>query len=198
MADHDENPMYRTSAALDATSEVGHTRAEETQEISQNGAMTSRSEVKGKATSAATSASSSSGPRLRSDIICFRCGNAGHFATKCPRGNSGGAGAAGGASSSGAVPAAAASNERRVEVCYVSNPSGTLMNTALFGAPKRAIADQGRCFASKEFSHFCTSNNIELHLIATGVAIKCNSMLSCERGRKGNEYPQEYVDSCRG
>ncbi|CAB3252470.1 unnamed protein product [Arctia plantaginis] len=36
-----------------------------------------------------------------------RCGNAGHFATECPRGNSGGAGAAGGACSSGAVPAAA-------------------------------------------------------------------------------------------
>ncbi|CAB3257762.1 unnamed protein product [Arctia plantaginis] len=91
----------------------------------------SRSEVKGKATSAATSASSSSGPRQRSDIICFRRSKAGHFATKCPRGNSGGAGAAGGASSSVAVPAAAASNERRVEVCYVSNPSVTLMNTVV-------------------------------------------------------------------
>ncbi|CAK1600219.1 unnamed protein product [Parnassius mnemosyne] len=39
---------------------------------------------------------------------------------------------------------------------------------ALFGAPKRIIADQGRCFASKDFSSFCTSNNIELHLIAAG------------------------------
>ncbi|KAJ2943625.1 hypothetical protein O0L34_g16737 [Tuta absoluta] len=39
---------------------------------------------------------------------------------------------------------------------------------ALFGAPARIIADQGRNFASKEFREFCDSKNIELHLIATG------------------------------
>jgi hypothetical protein len=38
----------------------------------------------------------------------------------------------------------------------------------IFGAPSRIIADQGRCFASREFREFCESKNIELHLIATG------------------------------
>lgn len=41
-------------------------------------------------------------------------------------------------------------------------------SVALFGAPVRIIADQGRCFASKEFRDFCDSKNISLHLIATG------------------------------
>ncbi|XP_047543250.1 uncharacterized protein LOC125075584 [Vanessa atalanta] len=41
-------------------------------------------------------------------------------------------------------------------------------STALFGAPSRIIADQGRCFASKEFRDFCVSKNIDLHLIAAG------------------------------
>lgn len=41
-------------------------------------------------------------------------------------------------------------------------------SVSLFGAPTRIIADQGRCFASKEFREFCESNNIALHLIATG------------------------------
>lgn len=39
---------------------------------------------------------------------------------------------------------------------------------ALFGAPTRLIADQGRCFASREFREFCENKNINLHLIATG------------------------------
>lgn len=43
-------------------------------------------------------------------------------------------------------------------------------SVALFGAPARVIADQGRCFASKEFREFCESKNISLHLIATGSA----------------------------
>lgn len=37
-----------------------------------------------------------------------------------------------------------------------------------FGAPSRVIADQGRCFASKEFKEYCDSVNIKLHLISTG------------------------------
>jgi transposase InsO family protein len=41
-------------------------------------------------------------------------------------------------------------------------------SVSLFGAPTRIIADQGRCFASKEFRDFCDSKNINLHLIATG------------------------------
>lgn len=40
----------------------------------------------------------------------------------------------------------------------------------LFGAPRRVIADQGRCFSSREFASFCESCNIELHLVATGAA----------------------------
>lgn len=39
---------------------------------------------------------------------------------------------------------------------------------SLFGAPKRLIADQGRCFASSDFKEFCQSHSIDLHLIATG------------------------------
>lgn len=39
---------------------------------------------------------------------------------------------------------------------------------SLFGAPKRLIADQGRCFASADFKEFCQSHEINLHLIATG------------------------------
>lgn len=39
---------------------------------------------------------------------------------------------------------------------------------SLFGAPRRVIADQGRCFASSDFKDFCQSHSIELHLIATG------------------------------
>lgn len=38
----------------------------------------------------------------------------------------------------------------------------------LFGAPTRVVADQGRCFASKEFATYCENRNIQLHLIATG------------------------------
>lgn len=41
-------------------------------------------------------------------------------------------------------------------------------SVALFGAPTRLIADQGRCFASQDFRDFCDSVNIKLHLIATG------------------------------
>lgn len=41
-------------------------------------------------------------------------------------------------------------------------------SVALFGAPARIIADQGRCFASKDFRDFCDNKNIDLHLIATG------------------------------
>ncbi|KAJ2952278.1 hypothetical protein O0L34_g4558 [Tuta absoluta] len=41
-------------------------------------------------------------------------------------------------------------------------------SVSLFGAPTRLIADQGRCFASKEFKEYCESVNIKLHLIATG------------------------------
>lgn len=43
-------------------------------------------------------------------------------------------------------------------------------SVALFGAPVRLIADQGRCFASNDFKQFCESKNIALHLIATGSA----------------------------
>lgn len=38
----------------------------------------------------------------------------------------------------------------------------------LFGAPKRIIADQGRCYVSSEFKLFCAEHKIELHFIATG------------------------------
>lgn len=41
-------------------------------------------------------------------------------------------------------------------------------NVALFGAPTRIIADQGRCFSGKDFKEFCETHNIQLHLIATG------------------------------
>ncbi|CAK1540872.1 unnamed protein product [Leptosia nina] len=41
-------------------------------------------------------------------------------------------------------------------------------SVSLFGAPERIIADQGRCFASREFREFCDSKKISLHLIATG------------------------------
>ena len=41
---------------------------------------------------------------------------------------------------------------------------------SLFGSPCRIIADQGRCFASKEFKDFCDKHSIELHLIATGAS----------------------------
>lgn len=43
-------------------------------------------------------------------------------------------------------------------------------SVSLFGAPTRIIADQGRCFASKEFKEYSDKNNIKLHLIATGSA----------------------------
>ncbi|CAH2085257.1 unnamed protein product [Euphydryas editha] len=38
----------------------------------------------------------------------------------------------------------------------------------LFGAPKRIIADQGRCYISQDFKNFCSEHNIKLHFIATG------------------------------
>lgn len=38
----------------------------------------------------------------------------------------------------------------------------------LFGAPKRIIADQGRCYISSDFKTFCDEHKIELHFIATG------------------------------
>lgn len=38
----------------------------------------------------------------------------------------------------------------------------------LFGAPKRVIADQGRCYISSDFKSFCAQHGIELHFIATG------------------------------
>ncbi|XP_017474117.1 PREDICTED: LOW QUALITY PROTEIN: uncharacterized protein LOC108364783 [Rhagoletis zephyria] len=41
---------------------------------------------------------------------------------------------------------------------------------SLFGVPNRIIADQGRCFTSSKFSEFCSSQNIKLHLIATGAS----------------------------
>ena len=41
---------------------------------------------------------------------------------------------------------------------------------SLFGAPQRVVADQGRCFSSKDFSSFCDSHKIQLHLIATGAS----------------------------
>lgn len=36
-------------------------------------------------------------------------------------------------------------------------------SVTLFGAPRRLIADQGRCFASEEFKDYCESANIKLH-----------------------------------
>lgn len=41
-------------------------------------------------------------------------------------------------------------------------------SVSLFGAPNRVIADQGRCFAIRDFKDYCESVNIKLHLIATG------------------------------
>ncbi|CAH2109084.1 unnamed protein product [Euphydryas editha] len=38
----------------------------------------------------------------------------------------------------------------------------------LFGASKRIIADQGRCYISSDFKSFCDQYKIELHFIATG------------------------------
>lgn len=40
----------------------------------------------------------------------------------------------------------------------------------LFGAPKRIIADQGRCYISSDFKSFCDEHKIELHFIATGAS----------------------------
>lgn len=39
-----------------------------------------------------------------------------------------------------------------------------------FGVPTRLIADQGRSFTGKKFTEFCSSQNIKLHLIATGAS----------------------------
>lgn len=41
-------------------------------------------------------------------------------------------------------------------------------SVCLFGAPKRIIADQGRCYISSDFKTFCADHKIELHFIATG------------------------------
>jgi len=41
---------------------------------------------------------------------------------------------------------------------------------SLFGLPISLIADQGRSFASSGFREFCTSQIIDLHLIATGAS----------------------------
>ncbi|XP_066155600.1 uncharacterized protein [Euwallacea fornicatus] len=41
---------------------------------------------------------------------------------------------------------------------------------SLFGVPVRIIADQGRCFSSKEFREFCSLQSIKLHLVATGTS----------------------------
>lgn len=41
---------------------------------------------------------------------------------------------------------------------------------SLFGAPKRIVSDQGRCYISSDFRDFCKSFGIELHLIATGAS----------------------------
>lgn len=52
-----------------------------------------------------------------------------------------------------------------------SNAIKAIKNSvSLFGAPTRVIADQGRCFASKEFKDFCNAHCINLHLIATGTS----------------------------
>lgn len=40
----------------------------------------------------------------------------------------------------------------------------------LFGAPKRIIADQGRCYISSDFKSFCQEHKIDLHFIATGTS----------------------------
>lgn len=67
----------------------------------------------------ATSAAGAAKP-----VVCYRCGVAGHVASRCPRAGGGGAGAA--SSGGGGGPSGASSSERRVDVCVVQPPSGTL------------------------------------------------------------------------
>ena len=40
----------------------------------------------------------------------------------------------------------------------------------LFGAPKRIIADQDRCYISSDFKSFCQEHKVDLHFIATGTS----------------------------
>lgn len=57
----------------------------------------------------------------------------------------------------------------RTKIIGTKNSIQVLENSVnVFGAPSRIIADQGRCFSSKEFREFCESKNIMLNLIATG------------------------------
>lgn len=55
-----------------------------------------------------------------------------------------------------------------LQIDTVSSIKALRACVALFGAPARVIADQGRCFSSRDFKEYCDSVNIKLHLIATG------------------------------
>lgn len=55
-----------------------------------------------------------------------------------------------------------------LQIDTVSSIKALKACVSLFGTPVRVIADQGRCFASRDFKDYCNSVNIKLHLIATG------------------------------
>lgn len=45
-------------------------------------------------------------------------------------------------------------------------------SVSLFGLPTRVIADQGRCFAGKEFKDFCAAHNISLVICMTNLSFQ--------------------------
>jgi len=53
---------------------------------------------------------------------------------------------------------------------------------SLFKVPSHIIADQGRSFASGRFRDFCSSNKIQLHLIATGANGQVERVMSTLKG----------------
>lgn len=99
--------------------------------------------------------SSSTGNRNSIAVTCYQCGNAGHYASRCPRvkeserislpavANR----------SSGVNPSPSSDVQRRVDLCVVTNPSGTLNNN-------------GETFS------FCYDSGAECSLISETMASK--------------------------